>query len=33
MLSRRFWLAVILGEAAARLWLWWVSLGTNDPIS
>jgi hypothetical protein len=30
MLSRRFWLAVILGGAAARLWLWWASLGTND---
>ena len=33
MLSRRFWLAVILGGAAARLWLWWVSLGCNDVIS
>jgi uncharacterized membrane protein YuzA (DUF378 family) len=30
MLPRRFWLAVILGGAAARLWLWWVSLGSND---
>lgn len=33
MLSRRFWLAVILGGVAARLWLWWASLGTNDVIS
>jgi uncharacterized membrane protein YuzA (DUF378 family) len=33
MLSRRFWLAVVLGGAAARLWLWWVSLGTNDVTS
>jgi hypothetical protein len=33
MLSRRIWLAAILGGAAARLWLWWVSLGTNDVTS
>ena len=33
MLSRRFWLAVVLGGAAARLWLWWVSLGCNDVTS
>jgi hypothetical protein len=33
MLSRRFWLAVVLGGASARLWLWWVSLGCNDVTS
>ena len=33
MLSRRIWLAAVLGGAAARLWLWWVSLGTNDVTS
>ena len=33
MWSRRFWLAVVLGGAAARLWLWWVSLGCNDVTS
>ena len=33
MWSRRFWLAVVLGGASARLWLWWVSLGCNDVTS
>jgi hypothetical protein len=28
--SRRFWLAVIFAGAAARLWLWWISIGSND---
>jgi len=29
-LSRRFWLAVLFAGAAARLWLWWISIGSND---
>jgi uncharacterized membrane protein YuzA (DUF378 family) len=33
MLSRRFWFAVVLGGVAARLWLWWVSMGSNDVVS
>lgn len=32
-LSRRFWLALILGGAATRLWLWWISIGSNDATS
>jgi|SRR5271157_127209 len=28
--SRRFWLAVVLAGAAARLCLWWISVGSND---
>ena len=30
--SRRLWLAVVLAGAAARLWLWWISQGTNDLV-
>ncbi|MBI5083855.1 MAG: hypothetical protein HZB13_04570 [Acidobacteria bacterium] len=29
-LTRLFLLALILGGAALRLWLWWVSIGSND---
>ena len=32
-LTRPFWLAVILGGAAARLWLWWISIGSNDAVT
>ena len=31
--SHRFWFAAILAGVSARLFLWWFTLGTNDPIS
>jgi len=30
--SRRVWLVLILAGFAARLYLWWVTTGTNDPV-
>jgi hypothetical protein len=32
-LSPAFWLALILAGFAARLYLWWISIGTNDSIN
>src|SRR6266567_553656 len=32
-LSRRFWLALILAGAIARMALWWISIGSNDVTS
>lgn len=31
--SREVWLFVLLAGFAARLWLWWVSIGSNDPVT
>jgi hypothetical protein len=31
--SRRFWLALILVGFVARLWLWWISIGSNDVVT
>ena len=32
-MSRRFWLLVILTGVAARLFLWWISIGSNDAVT
>jgi hypothetical protein len=32
-LSRLFWLALVLGGFAARLCLWWISIGSNDAVT